>query len=266
MNQQTAAHKLADILTWRNHQWTPQTSLRSPRLDENRGGNGEGTLPFPADDLTRGARGVETYDGVTQWLRGTAAWLEFWTGQPVKGDAGAYLLDQLENNPDLAGADVEPAKPGEDAPSEQETTYQQMFTFWEEWNQFTSELNTMWNRVGNATGYRPQRRTICPACKQGWQTSTPTNQGVTDKSTCTNPTCETVIDWSDGEISASIRATLRDPNIADTIYLPWADIHTIWGTMVKAGTLRRWVHEGHVRKENNRYNLADINTKKADNQ
>lgn len=245
LSQPAAANKIEDILAWKHQITIPAHSIRGAVLDQDRvAGGGEPDLPFGLGqriDTVREdrAHGIQTSHGVEIMLELWGAWLAWELGQsydPKKVSHGAWLLDKLQTERGLTDLD--------------------------QWPLFADELKAAWARVRALSGHAPKTRALCPTCRDGvLQSPAHDRRGYDDEATCTNPNCHTTIDYSHMEIAASFRATLRDPNIPQEYYLTIDQIKTIWPTL-KADTLSKWVQRGHVHKQDDRYRLADINTRK----
>lgn len=248
ISPQNAANKLKEIRAWKLQPWTPHSPLKSAALDQTRRGTTGPRLPFPIDTVTTdGAQGIDTPNGVDALQELWAAWLSWLLNIGIKGDPGAWLLKQLEENRDLIGINIPPAEP-----AEQDTPFT-------EWAKFARELNTCWWKVAHATGNAPTNHGTCTNCGQGqWQT-TPTNQGHTDQATCTH--CQHQINTTnEEETNAAFRAILRQPDRQDWITLTAA--HAIWPNLRKA-TIIKWAQRGHIRKNAGLYHLGDINQRQT---
>lgn len=246
-----AANLLENILKWKLQLTVPQPGVRSTPTDTD-GIRTQNTdaLPFGLDQVIDtswgdGPNGTTTEQGVDKWFRFWTPWFSYWAGEPAKFrmQPGPWMLKHLTENPVFT------------APADWDREDQ------DAWNEYTSELQTMHHRLATLTGHKPLRRSLCPKCLTGNLQSPATRDGYTDTATCTNPDCKLVIDYSQDETAASIRAALRDPNINKDAYLTIEEIKTIWPNQ-RAGTLRQWANRGRVRKQRGRYNLADINQQK----
>lgn len=252
-----AAQKLADIRKWRNQPWTPRATLTSPRLDQTVRGAGTSSLPFPLDTVTTdGAHGIDTPAGVDQLQQLWANWLSWLLNTPIKGDPGAWLYKQLEENQDLNGINQPPHDPDPTSASDT-VAYTHALTNYTEWAKFERELNTCWWRVARATGNAPTNHGPCTYCGQGTMQTQPTNQGHTDNATCTH--CkQTINTHNDEETKAAFRSVLRQTNREDWVTLTAA--HAVWPALRKT-TIIKWAQRGHIRKQDGLYHLGDINTR-----
>lgn len=245
MSASAAARKLEDILRWRLLPTTPIEPISAIRYDKDPAPTATSRFPFPVDTVeTDGARGVETTTGADTWIELWASWLSWATNTPTGKTDGAWLLKTLQESKAL-----------NPLPSGEEETTQ---AFLSEWDLFTQELSRLWWRLATLTGHAPKRRSLCPRCKTGWLQSAPGRDGYSDQAACTNPTCQTTLDYSDDEIRASQRAVLRDPNIDPNLFLTVEAVKTIW-PQLKAATLRSWARRSRVTKQDGKYKLADIN-------
>lgn len=257
---QRAIRQLENVLKWKLQFEPRYKTVQAIKYDEDTVTVSpvEQPLPFPSDSVeTDGARGVETPRGVDTWLElwaATFAWLLDVSGPRM---TGAWLLSLLRDHPDLN-------------PLPTPTTYEDnphMATWVEgllhEWDKFTKELNLLHTQLADQTGHKPLRRGLCPKCKQGTLISPAGPHGYEDEATCTNKECNTIIDYSQEEVAASFRAAMRDPEVNATYHLTVDEIKIIWPRL-NTSTLRKWVERGKVRKQNGRYNLADVNAIKTD--
>lgn len=256
MDGPTAARLLSQILKWRCQPWTPTTQVKATRYDTDKISQSAPTvLPFGLDTVIEavesdGALGVTNYESVDKWLRFWNPWVSYWASLPqiYREQPGATYCEALETNPVFTNVDN-----------------------WDEddqnaWDDFTSELKTVHTIVARATGHQPQTRGLCPICREGTLKQATGKNGFTDEAVCSNQQCGTSLNYAAGETAASIRATLRSTDIAENIFLPVSAIRTIWGSMVKSSTLRKWVQRDRVRKHGDLYNLADVNRAKANQQ
>lgn len=257
MTARRAAELLGDVLKWRLQIRHPEPAPKSVPTDRERiGGSGQEGLPFGLDQVIDttwgdGPQGTTTSAGVDKWLRFWLPWLEYWAGTPATNrmQPGAWWLNQLQENQRLASIDEWDA---DDQAA---------------WDEHCSELRTMWWQIGHLTGHAPLTRGLCPKCKTGWLRSQYAahkpdgSGGLQDQAQCTNPNCNTEIDYSREEITAQQRGLLRDPNIDGGYYLTISEIKTIWPRL-RASTVRSWARRGHVCKQGDRYSLRDINQRK----
>ena len=249
-----AAALLEDILKWKLQPFTPHPVVSAVRYDKDTiPGSDPSLLPFPTDTVeTDRAQGVETPRGVDTWIELWASWLAWTLDTSAKTMSGAWLLQQLQEHPDLHPLPT-PSRyadhPDMDAWAE---------GFLTEWDKFTSELSQLWWRLGHLTGNAPLRRALCPKCKTGWLQSQPNKDGFEDEARCSNHTCAATIDYSAEEYLNSFRAVMRAEDIPADRYLPFADIQIIWPNL-KKNTLFKWVQRGQVDKTTRGYRLAQIN-------
>ena len=250
MTPTKAAALLEDILKWKLEIQTLEPSIRSTPTDTDgiRTSRNE-RLPFglnPDTTAADGPRGTTTYEGVDKWLRFWTPWFSYWAGEPSKFrlQPGPWMLKHLTENPVFT------------APADWDSEDQ------DAWNEYTSELKTMHHRLATLTGHKPLRRSLCPKCLTGNLQSPATRDGYTDTATCTNPDCKLVIDYSQDETAASIRAALRDPGLTDT-WVTIDELRAVWPNL-RLSTLRSWVRRQQVRKQGDTYNLGDINTWKLE--
>lgn len=252
-----AARQLEDILKWKIQPFTPRPTLSAVRYDRAPIKNTDETLlPFPTDAVTTdGARGVATAAGADQWIELWASRLAWALDTATAKADGPWLLKTLHEHPDLHP--LPDPKTFEDNPELQQWAE----TFLYEWDQFTQELTRLWWRLATLTGNAPKRRGLCPKCRTGWLTSQPGTKGFSDEATCSNPKCRICVDYSKEEIATSFRAAMRTVEEDDDQWVSSQQARVVWPAL-PASTLRRWVHEGKVRKQGSLYSLADINTTK----
>lgn len=256
MSATTAARKLKDINRWKLKPFTPRPVVSGIAYDNDTArGDTTDSLPFPVDAvLTDRVAGVETMSGADQLIELWASWLAWALDTSAASMDGPWLVQQLEEHRDLHPLPDPKAFPDDPDMAAWAAG------FLPEWDRFTTELVQLWWRLGNLTGNAPLRRSLCPKCKSGWLESLPDKDGYSDEATCTSRQCGATIDYNAAEYLASFRAVMRSEDVPQDRYLTLTEICTIWPRL-PAGTLRRWVHEGHVHKHGGRYNLADVNTR-----
>lgn len=254
MSASAAARKLSDILKWKLQPFTPHPTITAIRYDTDTNPTTDPQpLPFPIDAVeTDRAHGVETPAGADQWIELWAAWLTWTLDTSAAKMDGPWLLQQLQEHPDLHPLPTPKAFP--DDPDMQAWAE----GFLPEWDKFTSELTQLWWRLGSLTGNAPLRRSLCPKCKQGWLQSNPTRTGFEDQATCTNHQCNATLDYDAEEYLNSFRAIMRTEDIPHDRYLTAEEIRVIWPKL-KPSTLRSWARRDRVHKQEGRYRLADIN-------
>lgn len=253
MPASAAAQRLKDINKWKLKPFTPRPVVSAITYDGDGIPGTCDTLPFPVDAvLTDRVAGVETMNGADQLIELWASWLAWALDTSAAKMDGPWLVQQLEEHPDLHPLPDPKAFP--DDPDMQAWAV----GFLPEWDRFTTELVQLWWRLGNLTGNAPLRRSLCPKCKSGWLESKPTKTGYLDTATCSNRACAATIDYNHKEYLASFRAVMRDEDVPADRHLTLTEICTIWPRL-KPATLRSWVHRNLVEKKNGRYKLADIN-------
>lgn len=255
MTAPTAARKLEDILKWKNQLHPTYQTVQAIRYDGDKiSGSSERGLEFGLDHVvdstTTGGTDhpgeITTSEGADKWLRFWNPWMTYWASLPntYRQTPGPLFLQQLQENPVF-----------------------RTITSWDEddqaaWEEFTTELHTVWARLRTLTGNKPLVRSLCPKCQKGNLQSPPGQNGYTDQATCSNRDCQTTIDYNTEEHTTSIRAAMRAQDIPPDRYLTIDQIKTIW-PRTKTSTLRKRVERGTIRKKGHLYNLADINTWKT---
>lgn len=245
MNRETATKLLEELLKWRLDPWTPVATVSAARYDrEPTSGTRTPRLPFGLEHTlesvdTDQAAGITDYASVDKWLRYWNPWISAWAGLPnvYREQPGGIILNALQTSPVFDHIDQ-----------------------WDEndleaWDEFTRELQTAHKKVANATGHQPRDRGLCPYCLTGTLQQHPDKHGYPNQATCIN--CHAVINYDSDETHTTITRLLQNYDGND-IYLTPRQIKTIWPHLPH-GTLRRWVHEGHVTKQAGKYRLADIN-------
>lgn len=270
----TVESRMADILKWKSQIVPPTPSIPAIRYDK------DGAPTTRSDALPHGiqidtassdgTRGIISEQGVEAVLSGLAmdlaGWLSEMTGDThqVTGDPGPWIHAQLRERPVLRHIHVKPEALPEDATPEERKAHEWAMWDYSLWESYSHEVTALWWKVGRLTGHAPESRTRCPRCRNGWLRSEWDKHGLEDIAACSNPDCDTKVDYSKGEATNSYRATLRSEDMPDDIYLPLAGVLSIWPSL-KPGTVFKWAQRGQVRRNQQGYNLADINRRKWGN-